>query len=198
MDGRTSGRVNGRSVFTSLVWLVQWGQHPEHRLLLMCWMRTAVQRCCSPKSPQRPSWRSGLRLGQLFGRSLGGGGCLSRMREWRGDPGKRRGLCQRGVLSIGCSPAAWPSPECSAGAAGWRWRSPRRYSCCAGCFARLLSRCWCSIPGHPAWNPSPPHPHPGPLLKQGNVECIVKTLFRTDTLKPWHIRGWDVRYFIVS
>lgn len=62
-------------------------------------------------------------------------------RDWL--KGRRGDLGRCAVLSIGCSSAAWPSPECPAGAAGWRWSSPRRYSCCAGCLARPLSRSRC-------------------------------------------------------
>lgn len=61
--------MNGRSGFTSLGCRVQRGQHPEHRLLLMCWMRTAVSEVlqADSESPQRPSWRRGLH-------TWGGGG----------------------------------------------------------------------------------------------------------------------------
>lgn len=62
--------MNGRSVFTSLGCPVQRGQHPEHRLLLMCWMRTSVSEVLQSdsKSPQRPGWRRGPRPGGFFGR----------------------------------------------------------------------------------------------------------------------------------
>ena len=69
----------------------------------MCWVRTAVSEVLPSDS------KSGLRRG-------GGEAVLE---EAGVSVGARVGLCGGGG-SIGRSPAAWPSPECSAGAAGWR------------------------------------------------------------------------------
>lgn len=153
---------------------------------MMCWMWAAVSEVLQSewKSPWGQEVHRGLAGGEasdlVSPGGEGGRGVEGRGRGWGQRylgvarqswmglaEGRRRALGHWAVLSIGCSPAAWPSPECPADAAGWRWSSPRRYSCCAGCLARPLSHshCWCSTPGHPAGSPSPPHPRPGPLLE---------------------------------